>query len=73
MKGGTDAFNVYAKKIRVNERERGRTNEVNGIFSRLYIHIYLSTSVREIDIIRDIKSGLPFRSFFFDCDLVVYA
>lgn len=34
-----------------------RTNEVNGIFSRIYIYI---TSVREKDIIGDIKSGLPF-------------
>lgn len=40
-----------------------RTNEVNGIFSRMNIY----TSVREKDIIGDIKSGLP---FFFLCLLL---
>jgi len=45
------AFNVYAKK---DKRMNERTNEVNGIFSRIY------TSVREKDIIGDMKSGLPF-------------
>jgi hypothetical protein len=47
------AFNVYAKK---DKRMNERTNEVNGIFSRIYIY----TSVREEDIIGDMKSGLPF-------------
>jgi hypothetical protein len=57
------AFNVYAKK---DKRMNERTNEVNGIFSRIYIY----TSVREEDIIGDMKSGLPF--FFFGCYLVIY-
>jgi len=35
MKCDTDAFNVYAKK---DKRINQRTNEVNGIFSRIYIH-----------------------------------